>query len=171
MPLRTASTPATKVVATAPMPGIITPSLPLAGLMFEFSDRFSDFTSTPAAAFLVDFFPVAIMGLHPYQNCEVCTNPSCSRIRQDFCKCARPNVQNPAPTGTARIDWKWARSCARGRCFEVMPAVVFRPGLLAANSKYWSERSTATPCPALRKADSVCKNALPPSSGAAVSAP
>src|ERR1700694_345419 len=29
MPLRTASTPATKVVATAPIPGIITPSLPL----------------------------------------------------------------------------------------------------------------------------------------------
>ena len=31
MPLRTASTPATNVVATAPMPGIMTPSLPLAG--------------------------------------------------------------------------------------------------------------------------------------------
>src|SRR5215510_7260059 len=30
---RTASTPAIKVVATAPMPGIITPSLPLAGAM------------------------------------------------------------------------------------------------------------------------------------------
>src|SRR5258707_156829 len=30
MPLRTASTPATKVVATAPMPGIITPNLPFA---------------------------------------------------------------------------------------------------------------------------------------------
>ena len=29
IPLRTASTPATNVVATAPMPGIITPSLPL----------------------------------------------------------------------------------------------------------------------------------------------
>jgi hypothetical protein len=32
-PLRTASTPATKVVATAPMPGIITPNFPLAGEM------------------------------------------------------------------------------------------------------------------------------------------
>ena len=31
MPLRTASTPATNVVATAPMPGIMTPSLPLGG--------------------------------------------------------------------------------------------------------------------------------------------
>src|SRR6185295_11566161 len=31
-PLRTASTPATNVVATAPMPGIITPSFPLAGI-------------------------------------------------------------------------------------------------------------------------------------------
>ena len=29
MPLRTASTPATNVVATAPMPGIMMPSLPL----------------------------------------------------------------------------------------------------------------------------------------------
>ena len=32
-PLRMASTPATKVVATAPMPGIITPSFPFAGSM------------------------------------------------------------------------------------------------------------------------------------------
>ena len=32
-PLRMASTPATNVVATAPMPGIMTPSLPLAGSM------------------------------------------------------------------------------------------------------------------------------------------
>ena len=31
MPLRTASTPATNVVATAPMPGIMIPSFPLAG--------------------------------------------------------------------------------------------------------------------------------------------
>ena len=30
MPLRMASTPATNVVATAPMPGIMTPSFPLA---------------------------------------------------------------------------------------------------------------------------------------------
>jgi hypothetical protein len=30
IPLRMASTPATKVVATAPMPGIITPNLPFA---------------------------------------------------------------------------------------------------------------------------------------------
>jgi len=34
MPLRTASTPAIKVVATAPIPGIITPSLPRAGAIF-----------------------------------------------------------------------------------------------------------------------------------------
>ena len=35
MPLRMASTPATNVVATAPMPGIMMPSLPLAGAMME----------------------------------------------------------------------------------------------------------------------------------------
>src|SRR5437867_4299959 len=40
---RTASTPAMNVVATAPMPGIITPSLPLAGeiLLAVFSAVFS----------------------------------------------------------------------------------------------------------------------------------
>src|SRR5271154_4770631 len=32
-PRRTASTPAMSVVATAPMPGIMTPSFPVAGLM------------------------------------------------------------------------------------------------------------------------------------------
>ena len=32
-PLRIASTPATKVVATAPMPGIMMPSLPRTGAM------------------------------------------------------------------------------------------------------------------------------------------
>ncbi|WP_433970095.1 hypothetical protein [Tunturiibacter gelidiferens] len=32
-PRRTASTPAMRVVATAPMPGIMTPSFPVAGLM------------------------------------------------------------------------------------------------------------------------------------------
>ena len=34
MPLRTASTPATNVVATAPMPGIMTPSFALGGRDF-----------------------------------------------------------------------------------------------------------------------------------------
>jgi hypothetical protein len=32
-PLRTASTPAMSVVATAPMPGIMMPNLPVAGVM------------------------------------------------------------------------------------------------------------------------------------------
>src|SRR5580704_12363513 len=36
-PRRTASTPAMRVVATAPMPGIITPSFPVAGLMLAAS--------------------------------------------------------------------------------------------------------------------------------------
>ena len=44
IPLRTASTPATKVVATAPMPGIMMPSLPLAGCWLL--DCFRSFTST-----------------------------------------------------------------------------------------------------------------------------
>src|SRR5437868_2934096 len=39
MPLRTASTPATKVVATAPMPGIMMPSLPFAGAMLPSAGR------------------------------------------------------------------------------------------------------------------------------------
>src|SRR6266853_3794003 len=39
IPLRTASTPATKVVATAPMPGIMMPSLPFAGAMFPSAGR------------------------------------------------------------------------------------------------------------------------------------
>ena len=48
MPLRIASTPATKVVATAPMPGIMTPSLPLAGSM------------VPVAVFEADFFTLLV---------------------------------------------------------------------------------------------------------------
>src|SRR6185312_15796133 len=40
-PLRTASTPATKVVATAPIPGIMMPSLPLAGAILSLAVFFS----------------------------------------------------------------------------------------------------------------------------------
>jgi hypothetical protein len=54
-----ASTPATKVVATAPMPGIITPSLPFAGsirpLDFEllrgFASEFLSLTTSTLAVF------------------------------------------------------------------------------------------------------------------------
>src|ERR1700678_3502488 len=37
IPLRTASTPATRVVATDPIPGIMIPNFPLAGLIGEVS--------------------------------------------------------------------------------------------------------------------------------------
>src|SRR5690348_10245420 len=40
-PLRTASTPATNVVATAPIPGIMMPSLPLAGAILSEAVLFS----------------------------------------------------------------------------------------------------------------------------------
>jgi hypothetical protein len=43
MPLRMASTPATNVVATAPMPGIMTPNLPFAdAISVGFEEVFSD---------------------------------------------------------------------------------------------------------------------------------
>src|SRR6185312_6454607 len=47
IPLRTASTPATKVVATAPMPGIMMPSLPLGAWI----SLLADFDSVPLLAF------------------------------------------------------------------------------------------------------------------------
>src|SRR5580704_14675236 len=71
-PLRIASTPATNVVATAPMPGIITPSFPFAGwivpwwrgLLCAFP---SDFTSTRGAfdAVFAALFRVAIFWTLP----------------------------------------------------------------------------------------------------------
>ena len=100
IPLRTASTPATKVVATAPMPGIITPSFPFAGsitpswstALFELLEedfRSLDLNSTLAALFAVfvfafaaaDFFTFAIFRLLPYRTCEMVANQLCSRIR------------------------------------------------------------------------------------------
>ena len=67
-PLRIASTPATNVVATAPMPGIITPSFPLAAsmvpLFLEPLRAFpSDFTSMWGVfdAVFADLFRVAII--------------------------------------------------------------------------------------------------------------
>ena len=68
MPLRTASTPATNVVATAPMPGIITPNLPFAGSIVGVFDR-----SSCVEAGFADFFPVAIVWLCPRLNyLDVC---------------------------------------------------------------------------------------------------
>ena len=55
MPLRTASTPATNVVATAPMPGIMTPSLPFAGSMARLWDFLSDSLLDCAADTVLDF--------------------------------------------------------------------------------------------------------------------
>jgi len=51
MPLRTASTPATNVVATAPIPGIMMPSLPLAGAMLPADRRAEDEDETVTLAF------------------------------------------------------------------------------------------------------------------------
>ena len=49
-PLRMASTPATKVVATAPMPGIMTPSLPFAGSIVPLSAFFGERLTPPVLA-------------------------------------------------------------------------------------------------------------------------
>ncbi len=54
MPLRTASTPATNVVATAPMPGIMMPSLPL-GAWISLLDDFD-------SVFVLAFFVIAFFG-------------------------------------------------------------------------------------------------------------
>jgi len=92
IPLRTASTPATNVVATAPMPGIITPSLPFAGSIAPswaatLGALLEALTSTVAllAALLAtsagDFFAFAIFWLLPYKNCGMYANQVCSRIR------------------------------------------------------------------------------------------
>ena len=61
MPLRTASTPATNVVATAPMPGIMMPSLPL-GAWISLLD---DFDSVLLLAFFgrVGMFKLLPLGL------------------------------------------------------------------------------------------------------------
>src|SRR5579864_5080241 len=53
MPLRTASTPATNVVATAPIPGIMMPRLPLAGAIFPSAGRGEEEVLTLTVA--VDF--------------------------------------------------------------------------------------------------------------------
>src|SRR5579862_888896 len=68
IPLRTASTPATKVVATAPIPGIMTPSFPLAGCrsLGAFFGVLDSFTSTRACGF-ADFGLFAIFRMLPYE--------------------------------------------------------------------------------------------------------
>ena len=65
IPLRTASTPATNVVATAPMPGIMTPSFPFAGAI------------SPVPVLLLFCFLVVGMSISPFH--EVCVNLSSSR--------------------------------------------------------------------------------------------
>ena len=104
MPLRTASTPATNVVATAPMPGIITPSLPFAGsiacpapLRAALAPDFTSTVATLRAVVLIvlgeDFFTFAISWLLPCRNCGMYANRVCSRIQRTFCKPACPNPQ------------------------------------------------------------------------------
>src|SRR5579862_3833397 len=83
MPFRTASTPATKVVATAPMPGIMIPNLPLGAWI----SSLCCFDS----AFVLAFFVMAILGrvgmfkLLPYRlRWECQANFLCSRIESAF---------------------------------------------------------------------------------------
>ena len=80
-PLRIASTPATNVVATAPMPGIMMPSFPFAGSMLEPPEVWADFTSTLAVFFVVTrFCLVAILRVSPYKFCGIEGNQISSRI-------------------------------------------------------------------------------------------
>src|SRR5271155_3991385 len=104
-PLRMDSTPATKVVATAPMPGIMTPSFPFAGAMRwscswslpleEFEDLNStvdEFLVADFAALTRDVFTFAIFWLLPCRNCGMYANQTSSRIRRGSCK---PRCLNP----------------------------------------------------------------------------
>ena len=97
-PLRIASTPATNVVATAPMPGIITPSFPFAGWIVPLwlADCLSrslriSFTSTRMASSLLPS-TLRTCSVSPYfgrflsKNLYGCANLVCSRIRQEFGK-------------------------------------------------------------------------------------
>ena len=72
--MRIASTPATNVVATAPMPGIMTPSFPFAGSIpepAEFPDA-GFVISTLAVFFVVTrFCLVAILRVSPYEFCGI----------------------------------------------------------------------------------------------------
>ena len=85
MPLRTASTPATNVVATAPMPGIMMPSLPLGAwisLLDGFDSVFVLFLRSSAAS--------ACLSCFLYRLCWECkANRLCSRIESAFAT-ARP---------------------------------------------------------------------------------
>src|SRR5207249_5395693 len=73
-PFRMASTPATNVVATAPMPGIMMPSFPLAG---SISPRCFDSVSVFAFIFIFIFAffgRVAMFELLPYEFRELVAN-------------------------------------------------------------------------------------------------
>ena len=116
IPLRTASTPATNVVATAPMPGIITPSLPFAGSIAfpaPLGTEWEDFTSTVAflAAVLdfVDFAFVdfAIDGRFLIVGTVRCmqTNYALSRVR--LLQTRTPErAGNPVQWCSGRIGWR-----------------------------------------------------------------
>src|SRR4051794_38716009 len=113
IPLRTASTPATNVVATAPMPGIMIPSLPLEAWM----SLLDDFDSVLVVAFLVLAFfgRVGMFKLLPYRfRWECKANLLCSRIESAFAT-ARPvngcgrqangKFRNVAPASGRHDDW------------------------------------------------------------------
>src|SRR5271157_320320 len=73
IPSRTASTPATNVVATAPMPGIMIPSLPFAGLI------------SPGAGCVFLFF--LLVGMLSVRFIKESTNLLSSRNHHMYCNC------------------------------------------------------------------------------------
>src|SRR6185369_7425186 len=115
-PLRIASTPATNVVATAPMPGIMMPSFPFAGSMLEPPALWAaDFTSTLDVFFVVTrFCLVAIVRVSPYEFCGI----GATRYRLVLCTDLQPT----------RPEWFHEASEAFHK-----PAQRFQPLLLRAS--------------------------------------
>src|SRR3984893_17934652 len=103
MPLRTASTPATNVVATAPMPGIMIPSLPLGAWISSL--RCFD------SVFVFTFFGrVGMFKLLPYRlRWECKANFLCSRIESAFATAPAVNGDGGNANGNL-AGW-----CGRGR--------------------------------------------------------
>src|SRR5215472_9389348 len=84
-PLRTASTPATKVVATAPIPGIITPSLPLGAFTsLLLSDLLPAFTLC-RLAILLGCFLMSSVG---------CRQTFMFSYQEKICNLSRPNARD-----------------------------------------------------------------------------
>src|SRR5271167_4344139 len=88
IPLRTASTPATNVVATAPMPGIMIPSFPLAGAI------------SPSALFVFPCF--LFVGMLSVRFMKECTNSLSSRMRRRHCNGTRVKGDDCALCGNLK---------------------------------------------------------------------